>query len=128
MTDLPLRIHRFDALRPGPRLIVLGGVHGDETAGSEAAARLVAEIDAGGLALARGTLTVVPVANPLARSLGRREGERNLNRMLRPTAIPRDNEDRLANRLCPLLAAHDVLLDLHSFHTPGEPFAMRCRL
>ena len=26
--------------------------------------------------------------------------------------------------LCPLLAAHDVLLDLHSFHTAGEPFAM----
>ena len=26
--------------------------------------------------------------------------------------------------LAPLLAAHEVLLDLHSFHTAGEPFAM----
>ena len=37
---------------------------------------------------------------------------------------PRDYEDTIANVLCPMLAAHDVLLDLHSFHTAGEPFAM----
>jgi predicted deacylase len=43
---------------------------------------------------------------------------------LRPHSKPHDNEDRVANVLCPLLAQHDVLLDLHSFHAPGEPFAM----
>lgn len=124
MTDAPLRIHRFDALRPGPSLVVLGGVHGDETCGSVAIGRTIAAIDAGEIAIARGTLTLVPVANPLARRLGRREGERNLNRMLRPTSVPRDHEDRVANRLCALLDEADALLDLHSFHTPGEPFAM----
>ena len=124
MTDTALRTHRFDALRPGPRLILLGGVHGNERCGSIALERLVAALDAGELRLERGTLTVVPVANPMARALGRREGDRNLNRMLRPTVVPRDHEDRIANRLCPLLDAHDVLLDLHSFHTAGEPFAM----
>lgn len=124
MTDGHLRIHRFDALRPGPRLIVLGGVHGNETCGSVALAGIAAAIDAGTLPLERGTLTLVPVANPLARALGRREGDRNLNRMLRPTAVPRDHEDRIANRLCLLLDAHEALLDLHSFHTGGEPFAM----
>jgi predicted deacylase len=124
MTDAALRTHRFDALRPGPRLILLGGVHGNERCGSVALERLVAALDTGELRLERGTLTVVPVANPLARALGRREGDRNLNRMLRPTAVPRDHEDRIANRLCPLLDAHDALLDLHSFHTAGEPFAM----
>jgi predicted deacylase len=124
MTDAPLRTHRFDALRPGPRLILLGGVHGNETSGSIALARLVAAIDAGEIALERGTVTVVPIANPLAHAHRRREGDRNLNRMLRPSAVPRDHEDRIANRLCPLLEAHDVLLDLHSFHTAGEPFAM----
>lgn len=30
-----LRIHTFAALEPGPRLLVLGGVHGDETCGTE---------------------------------------------------------------------------------------------
>ncbi|MDP2266012.1 MAG: succinylglutamate desuccinylase, partial [Thiobacillus sp.] len=32
--------------------------------------------------------------------------------------------DRIANWLCPLLAQHDALLDLHSFHTAGQPFVM----
>ncbi|MBP8271612.1 MAG: succinylglutamate desuccinylase, partial [Sphaerotilus sp.] len=35
-----------------------------------------------------------------------------------------DFEDRVARVLCPLLQAHDVLLDLHSFHTAGAPFVM----
>mgnify|MGYP005605793933 CR=1 FL=1 len=39
--------------------------------------------------------------------------ERNLNRPLLPGASPQDNEDRIANVLCPLLAGHDLLLDLH---------------
>ncbi|MCP6646123.1 hypothetical protein NL493_28685, partial [Klebsiella pneumoniae] len=51
-------------------------------------------------------------------------GDRNLNRNLGPKDAPQDYEDRIANALCPLLAAHEVLLDLHSFHTGGEPFAM----
>lgn len=124
MTDAPLRTHRFDALQPGPRLIVIGGVHGNETCGTVAIRRLVEALDRGEVRLARGVLTLLPVANPMAHALGRREGDRNLNRMLRPTAIPRDHEDRIANRLCPLLDAHDVVLDLHSFHTGGEPFTM----
>ena len=41
-----------------------------------------------------------------------------------PPAIPQDFEDRVARVLCPLLQAHDVLLDLHSFHTAGAPFVM----
>jgi predicted deacylase len=119
-----LRAHQFAGLRPGPRLIVLGGVHGDEVCGTRALGRLLGELDAGRIAIERGLLTLVPVCNPLAHALGRRHGDRNLNRRLQPRADPQDHEDHLANILCPWLAAHDVLLDLHSFHTAGEPFAM----
>ena len=42
-----------------------------------------------------------------------------------PNPAPAEYEDHVANVLCPLLAEHDVLLDLHSFRTPGEPFVMR---
>ena len=103
---------------------MLGAVHGDEVCGTRAIERLLADIDQGRVVIERGLLTLVPVCNPLAYALGRRQGERNLNRCLRPRENPQDQEDHLANRLCPWLAAHDVLLDLHSFHTPGEPFAM----
>lgn len=119
-----LRAHQFAGLRPGPKLIVLGAVHGNETAGVHAIRRVLGELDSGQLVITRGHVTFVPVTNPLAHANARRIGDRNLNRNLRPTAVPQDFEDRIANVLCPWLDAHDVLLDLHSFQGPGEAFAM----
>jgi len=119
-----LRIHRFAALTTGPRLIILGAVHGNEVAGSRGIERVVAELDSGALQLARGSVTFVPVTNPLAYHKVQRNGERNLNRNLRPADSPQDYEDRIANVLCPLLAGHEVLLDLHSFQAPSQAFAM----
>ena len=120
-----LRAHQFAGLAPGPRLIVTGAVHGNETAGTRAIERVLAEIDSGQIEIVRGSVTFVPVCNPLAYRHGRRMGERNLNRRLQPTATPQDFEDRIANVLCRWLAAHEVLLDLHSFRSPGRPFVMR---
>lgn len=119
-----LRVHQFHGLRPGIRLIVLGAVHGNEVAGPLAIDRALAELDAGRWRIERGLVTFVPVTNPLAHALGQRTGDRNLNRNLRPTAVPQDFEDRIGNVLCPLLDTHDVLLDLHSFNGPGEAFTL----
>jgi predicted deacylase len=82
------------------------------------------ELDTEALLICRGTVTFVPVTNPLAYAKGKRAGDRNLNRNLFPNPNPQDFEDHVANWLCPLLAQHDVLLDLHSFNAPGEPFVM----
>jgi predicted deacylase len=120
-----LRLHRFSALEPGPRLIVLGAVHGNETAGTRGIESVLAAIERGEVPIVRGAVTFVPIANPLAYAKGQRFGDRNLNRRLLPSSNPQDNEDRIANILCPLLAEHDVLLDLHSFRSPGQPFALR---
>jgi predicted deacylase len=111
-------------LAPGARLIVLGAVHGNETCGTQAIRHVIAEIESGRLGIVAGSITFVPVANPLAYARHQRMGDRNLNRNLVPTDAPTEFEDRIANWLCPLLAQHDALLDLHSFHTPGEPFVM----
>jgi len=119
-----LRIHQFAGLKPGPRLIVTGAVHGNEIHGTQAMTEIARQVDAGELTLLRGTLTFVPIVNPLAHQLGRREGDRNLNRNLRPPVIAQDFEDRIAQQLCPLLAQHDGLLDLHSFQGNGPAFAM----
>jgi len=115
---------RFTALQPGPRLIVTGAVHGNETCGTHAIRRIVTEFETGRLALIRGLVTFVPITNPKAYALGRRSGDRNLNRKLAPTEAPREFEDQVANWLCPLLAEHEVLLDLHSFQAKGRPFVM----
>ncbi len=119
-----LRIHQYWGLEAGPALIVLGAVHGSEVSGTRGIEKIMLELDTGALQILRGRLTLVPVTNPLAYQKGERNGERNLNRNLRPTDSPRDFEDRIANALCPMLAQNDVLLDLHSFLSPGEAFAM----
>jgi predicted deacylase len=125
ISNTTLRAHRIAGLVPGPRLIVTGAVHGNETAGTKGIRRVLAEIDGSDIEILRGSVTLVPVCNPLAYNNLRRMGDRNLNRRLQPTATPQDNEDRIAGVLCKWLAEHDVLLDLHSFRNPGRPFVMR---
>ena len=119
-----LHWHTWAALAPGPSLVVLGAVHGNEVCGAHAIVRAIDDMTHGRLRLLRGRLTLVPVANPLAFAQATREGQRNLNRRFLPQPDPQDYEDRITHQLAPLLAQHEVLLDLHSFHTPGDPFAM----
>ena len=114
----------FYSKTDGPRLIILGAVHGNETCGTEAIEHIIAEFSAKNLVLQRGTVTFVPVTNPMAYERRQRCGERNLNRMLMPYENPKVYEDHIANWLCPLLAKHDVLLDLHSFQSQGKAFVM----
>ena len=121
-----LHWHTWAALAPGPSLVVLGAVHGNEVCGAHAIVRAIDDLTHGRLRLLRGRLTLVPVANPLAFAQATREGQRNLNRRFLPQPDPQDYEDRITHQLAPLLAQHEVLLDLHSFHTPGDPFAMVC--
>jgi len=126
---LPRMQHHFQSIRfesplGGPRLIVTGAVHGNEICGTQAIRRLVAEFERGERRLARGCVSFVPITNPLAYQKGERNGDRNLNRRLRACEQPKDFEDHIANWLCPLLAQHEVLLDLHSFQAQGQPFVM----
>jgi predicted deacylase len=118
----PFKSIVYAGARAGTRLIVLGAVHGNETCGTHAIERVARELDSGALRLQAGRLTLVPVTNALAYAQQHRAGDRNLNRKLAPTDAPREYEDHVANWLCPLLAANEVLLDLHSFSAPGEPF------
>jgi predicted deacylase len=122
--ELHFKSINYTGLASGPRLIITGAVHGNETCGTKAIRRVMEEIDAGRLHIAAGSVTFVPVTNPLAYALGQRSGERNLNRNLFPNENPQDFEDQVANWLCPLLAQHDVLLDLHSFNAQSQPFVM----
>ena len=121
---LPFESVAFSGREPGTRLIVTGAVHGNETCGTVAIRRVMDEIRDGAIEIMRGRVTFVPVANPMAYAKGERTGERNLNRNLTPTRTPKDFEDHVANWLCPLLASHDALIDLHSTRGKSEPFAL----
>ena len=114
----------FCGLKPGPRIIITGAVHGNETCGTIAIRRVLDDIRLQRLGIVSGSVTFVPVTNPLAYARGERAGDRNLNRNLYPVAEPVDFEDHVANWLCPLLAKHEVLLDLHSTRAQNPAFAM----
>ncbi|MDP2266268.1 MAG: succinylglutamate desuccinylase/aspartoacylase family protein, partial [Thiobacillus sp.] len=87
----------FSGMASGPRLIVLGAVHGNETCGTRAIRRVIGEIESGQLAIVAGSVSFVPVTNPLAYVRQQRMGDRNLNRNLVPTDDPVEFEDRIAN-------------------------------
>ena len=121
---LPFQSTTFTAIQPGKHVLITGAVHGNELAGMHGIRRVIAEIESGQLEIARGSVTLVPVTNPMAYAMKRRIGDRNLNRNLAPNDTPTEFEDHIANWLCPLMAKHDVLLDLHSFQAQGQAFVM----
>ena len=123
-SNLSFKSVTYTGLGAGPRLIVTGAVHGNETCGTLAIKRVIHEIDSATLEIAAGTVTFVPITNPLAFQKGERAGDRNLNRNLFPNEKPADFEDHVANWICPLLARHEVLLDLHSTRAKTRPFAL----
>ena len=55
-----LRVHVFRGKRPGPRVLITGGIHGDELNGVEIARRLISGRRLSGL---RGDVIVIPVVN-----------------------------------------------------------------
>lgn len=112
----------YHALEPGKRLAVIGAVHGNEYCGPAAITRLLADLDGGKIALQRGTLQLMPVANPRAHAEKVRFVERNLNRYLYPKTEKRCYEDHLDPVICGFLDSAEVLLDLHSYASQGGPF------
>ncbi len=116
-----IRSSLYVAETPGPRVLILGAVHGDETCGTKALERIQTLFESGTWTLICGQLQVIPVCNPGAYKAGVRYLERNLNRYLVPQNVPTTYEARLGNILCPWLAACDTLLDLHSYDVVGGP-------
>src|SRR5688572_20316888 len=59
-SEISLQVRTITGARPGPHLLVAGGVHGDEFESMVAIRRLMGLIEPGRLS---GTLTLVPVVN-----------------------------------------------------------------
>lgn len=97
---------------PGPRLLVLAGVHGDEYAPIEAVRRLMDTLDAGGLA---GEVTFVPIANEPAFFRVSRTGpdDRDLARTF-PGSVDGSVTEQIAFAVATHIRNADFLIDLHT--------------
>lgn len=121
---LPEGVSRFVGPNPGPRVIVMGGTHGDEPCGVVAVKRLHEELTQGTLSVNSGELTLI-LGNLDAMQANRRFIEQNLNRLFKDNHQEAlTSEVQRAETLKPLLANIDFLLDLHSTSKPSSPFIM----
>ncbi|MBN2010858.1 succinylglutamate desuccinylase/aspartoacylase family protein [candidate division KSB1 bacterium] len=123
LADTPYQtpIFQFQSDSAGPAILIIGGTHGNEPAGFEAAHRLVAMFDSAGLHCGR--VYIIPEANKVAVLHKKRripvpddmDHERgNLNRCYPgdSTGLPMEQE---AFEITQLVRDHniDILLDLH---------------
>lgn len=114
----------FSAKEKGLNILILGAIHGNETAGPKAISRLIDEINNGKIILQKGSLVLVPVCNIEANIKDVRSIDENLNRVITEHKNPTTYEQKIANEICPLIKNCDIMLDLHSTHCQGDvPFA-----
>jgi succinylglutamate desuccinylase len=108
-----------------PRVVLFGGIHGDEVSGIHAVEKLLFDFLGGTRELKRGSLTLVR-GNEHAIAAERRYVKHNLNRLFRQDygpEIDRTSYEFLrAQELKKMLEDCDYFLDLHSAPTAGEPF------
>jgi succinylglutamate desuccinylase len=109
----------------GPRVVLFGGVHGDELSGVHAIEKLFFDLFVGARTLRQGSLTLVR-GNEQALAAERRYLKHNLNRLFREDYGPEIDrasyEFYRAQELKILLQNCDFFLDLHSAPIAQEPF------
>ena len=84
INHLHIETHSFFGLKPGPKVLVLGRVHGNECCGTLAINNVINLIQNQLVNITLGKVTFVPITNPLAAIKGTRNGDRNLNRAFYP--------------------------------------------
>ncbi len=126
-TDYELHVYEVLGYEPGPTMIIIGGIQGDEP-GGYLSADLYADIS-----LQKGNLIVVPRANFYAILLNERGPNGDMNRKFTSEQVA-DNETRIVEILKELIGRSDVLLNLHdgsavlpgkAHRRPAQPDALR---
>ncbi len=133
--SLERAIGTYGTSRPGPTIVALGGIHGNEPAGARAIEAVLHELRSRALPLRghfvglRGNLGALAAGRRyLARDLNRSWSAPDIERLLRSSGEPRDEdlEQRaLLEQFVPWMRAARrpiVFLDLHSTSGPGAPF------
>jgi predicted deacylase len=113
MTTSPqLAVHEIKGRSPGSRLLITGGVHGDEFEPMAAVRRLMSAIDAEQL---HGDVTLIPVVNEPAFRRGQRTAEDGLDlARVCPGRADGSITEQIAHELSRYIRAADLYIDLHT--------------
>lgn len=119
-TSVEIPLVRIFGQCPQPRVVIVAGVHGDELVGPHALVELAQELAPNGL---RGTVVLVPSANPLAFAAGQRKApddNLDLNRIF-PGKRGGSSTERIADSLVTSVVGDaDMVIDLHSAGREGD--------
>ena len=116
---------------PGPRLAIIGAMHGNERTGVEVVRRLKSKFSGKSLGTLNGQLLLM-IGNPHAYEQDRRFVEEDLNRLFSekeeraicemPNDTPATLERKRTKELMNVLRGVDVLIDIHATIRPSVPF------
>lgn len=124
--SVAITVRELDSGIPGPRVLILGGVHGDEVGGIVAAGRASVE----SWPLVSGSVTVVPVAHEAARASDTRVSPLDGGNLARtfPGRLGGTATEQLAWLITHrLLSRCDVLIDLHTSNSASDmPLFVGC--
>ena len=113
-------VYRISSKMKGPNIVILGGVHGNESCGLYVLESLLRDFSNKKATLKKGTLTLV-IGNLMACKKNQRQLSINLNRLFGNQETDTEEiELQRARELEPLLSSCDYLFDIHSFSSKGE--------
>ncbi len=115
-TSQEVKIYRISGREPGPVMLIVSGIHGDEPLCSLAADSYT------GIGLEKGQLVVVPRLNRVALRNGRRNGAGgDMNRLFGLPENSKNPDIRVVNLTRSLIRVSDYVLNLHQgrgFYSP----------
>ncbi len=120
-------IFRFVGLLPGPSILILGGVHGNERTGIAVVQGLIDDLQSGELTIESGVLTLGLGNQPAIKEGVRAIDGRDLNRYFSTEKLTIDDgsyEFKRANIIAKYILECDILIDLHATNKPSVPFVI----
>ena len=129
MREIGSEIYQLDSGNPGPSVLVIGGIHGNESSGILAIKALLREFTDRPELLIAGRLTVA-LGNLEAIKLSQRGSQphADMNRVFSDEILQdmtrNDYEVQRARVLAPLIAAADITIDLHATNKPSDPMVI----
>jgi hypothetical protein len=115
-TRQELIVHTIRGKEPGPTLLIIAGMHGDEEGGYLTAERYT------GVRLAKGNLIIVPRLNGPAVNAGKRSGlGGDMNRLFNLPASSKNPDAKVVDLAKQLIRQSDYVLNLHQgydFYNP----------
>lgn len=102
----------FTSNKKGVNIFILGSVHGNEPAGTESCYKLIEMLESKKLNLKSGSITILPMPNPLGFFIGSRHQLKPFNSDINRNFLG-NGLDRISNIILSYVKKSDFIIDVH---------------